>query len=270
MREFAWPKRPRWLVLEFYAGNDASEIIEDAICGKRRRDYTCRFDFTEMARGLSQEPEFAGMGDFGDFSPVMESVRAMRSDSLTLALGTGIAQKARRALAALGGTSSTSYGLGRRLDGQAVTLPGFTHYPIFPSRHLDWIKRGLDLTLQTYESFRDEAGPRGAHLLLLYNPTSYEIYREVLPDGQRDPLADEISRIQRQTLEQYAKEKGLAFCDLTDEFRAKVRQGVRGMFGHYDGTHWSQEGTHVAGQLIVACLGRLGIQGLVKATGPKL
>jgi len=269
LREFALPKHPRWLVIEFYAGNDASEVIEDEICERLKRDYHCRFDFTAMARGFSQDSEYASMADFGDFSPLMEWLRTIRSDSLTLALGTGIAQKARRIVAAFGGKQNVGYGFGRNLNGEAITLPGSTHYPVFPGRHLDWIKKGLDLTLQAYESLRMEVGPRGARMVLLYNPTSYEIYREVLPDEQLDHLADEISHVQRQTLEQYAKDKGLPFCDLTEGFRTKVREGVRGLFGHDDGTHWSPKGTRVAAVLILDCLAHLGIQDPRRAPGPR-
>jgi hypothetical protein len=258
LREFALPKQPRWLVIEFYAGNDASEVIEDELCERLQRDYHCRFDTTAMARGFSQDSEYASMADFGDWSPLMEGLRTIRSDSLTLALGTGIARKVRHTVAAFAGKQNVGYGFGRSLNGEAIVLPGLTHYPIFPGRHLDWIKKGLDLTLQTYESLRIAVGPRGARMVLLYNPTSYEIYREVLPDEQLDPLADEISHVQRQTLEQYANDKGLAFCDLTEGFRTKVREGVRGLFGHYDGTHWSPKGTRVAAGLIVDCLAHLG------------
>lgn len=252
LKLFGLPKRPRYVFIEFYAGNDASESIEDEICEKLKRDYQCRFDFTAMARGLSQNAEYASMGDFGDFSPLMESVRSLRSNSMTLAFATGIAQKARRVvLNAVGGHRQP------RLNSEAITLPGFTHYTIAPQHHLDWIKKGLDLTVKGYDSLAEPARELGSQVAILYNPTSYEIYREVLRQEDTDQIADEISRVQRQTLAQYARDNGLWFCDLTDAFREEVRRGVRGLFGHYDGTHWSQEGTRVAGQVIAECLNRL-------------
>jgi hypothetical protein len=246
---FALSKKPKWLVVEFYSGNDASEMIEDEICEKLKQDYRCRFDAAIMARGLSMDPAYASFGNYGDFGPLMNLAREVRSNSMTLALATGIAQKARRVIAPHGENETQI-----RLDAEAITLPGFTHYQIAPTRHLEWIQRGLRSTLQTYDTLVDAMGERNAQLLILYNPTSYEIYRNILPQLDIDPIADQISRTQVEALRGYASTKDLRFCDLTPAFQAAVRNGARKMFGLTDGTHWSPEGTKVAGKLITKCL----------------
>ncbi len=252
LKIFGLPKRPKWLVVEFYAGNDASEIIEDEACAKLKRDYRCRFDFTLIASGLSNDEKYQSLGAFGDFDRLMGRVREVRSDSLTLAVGTGVARKFRRLV-----NERTGHQKMVRLDGEAITFPGFTHFQIYPERHLDWITRGLDLTLQVYDGLLEATRNTGARVVILYNPTSYEIYREVLRARDTDATSDAISRYQRESLRDYARGRELGFCDLTVEFRRLVANGSRGIFGDYDGTHWSHTGRRLAAKIIYTCLAEL-------------
>lgn len=249
LQNFAMPKSPKWIVVEFAAATDVSTIIEDEICEKLKSNFECRFDFPLIGAGLSKDPAYAGLGWYGDFGPVMRVVRNLRSNSLTLALGTAIAMKARRHIAALTGERRVA-----QFNDEAITFPGVVHFDIYPERHLDWVRVGLNKTLKVYEELiRDTVGT-GVGIMILYNPTSYEIYREFLPEATIDPRFDDISTLQRSTLAAYAHEKRIAFCDLTEGFRKRVGEGTHGLFGRHDGTHWTETGRKVAAGLIAECL----------------
>jgi len=166
----------------------------------------------------------------------MRYIRNVRSDSTTLAVGTALALKLRGLLKDTTGIAISPEPKIDRFNGEAITFLALTHFEIYAERHLDWITLGMDLTLKAYDTLLAHADQTGADVLLLYNPTSYEIYREVLPAHQTDPLSNEISHLQRAVLQKYARERGLGFCDLTESFRQQVRNGVRRLFGYYDGT----------------------------------
>ena len=250
LKTFGLPKHPKWLTVEFNARNDASGAIEDDVCRASGQDYLCLFDFPLMARVLSEDARYRSFGDFGDFSPLMQWVRHIRSDSLTLAFARAIAVKV-RALA--GGASAQKV---VRLNGEALSFPASTHFPVHQDQRLEWTRTGLKLVLGAYTDLIANARKANAKVMVLYNPTSYEIYREVLPADDIDAGADAISDLQRTTLAQFAKENNLAFCDLTDSFRSEVRAGARGLFGHNDGTHWTEKGRALAARLLAACAGR--------------
>ena len=259
LRIFGIPKHPKWLVAEFHGGTDASAIIEDDICRALVRNYECRFDFPFIASALSRDARYASLGAFGDFTSLIQRVREVRADSMTLALGTGVALYLRRFVQ----ESPFSHRV-LRLQGEAISMPGAAHFQIYPERHLEWVRQGLTLTLRAYDDL-GEAGRRGgAEVIVLYNPTSYEIYRDVLPIQDTNPLSDGISALQRELLARYTADRGLGLCDLTEAFRRQVGEGRRGLFGRYDGTHWSPAGRMVAAGILAECLGRF----LPKVTEP--
>jgi hypothetical protein len=251
LETFALPKRPRLLLIEFFAGNDASEIIEDTVCEGLQRGYECRFDYPTIAEALQANAEYASLGDYGDFSPLMRTVRQVRTDSWPLALGAGVAAKFRSYV--------QETPLRRRVDhfeGEALTPPGFSHYSVRQEQRIRWIKKGLALTDRTYDQLLKASADAGARVAILYNPTSYEIYRRMLPEGLHDVSLDAISDLQRSHLSKYAADRGVTFCDLTDEYRARVQAGERRLFGVYDGTHWSDHGRSVAAGMILSCIQR--------------
>lgn len=249
LKTFGLPKQPKWLTVEFNARNDASGAIEDEVCRASGQDYLCLFEFPSIARALSDDARYRSFGEFGDFSPLMRTVRQIRSDSLTLALARGIAVNIRSLLGGASGQHVVRFG------GEALAFPGSSHFPLYPDRRLDWIRIGLELTLQAYADLAANARKAKANVMVIYNPTSYEIYRDVLPAEEVDPAADAVSDLQRTTLARYAQDNGFVFCDLTDAFRVQTRGGARGLFGHNDGTHWTQQGRRLAAQLIMQCAG---------------
>lgn len=71
--------------------------------------------------------------------------------------------------------------------------------------------------------------------MMIYDPTSYEIYRDVLPTGAENARADEIARLQLARVKAFADSQSWNFCDMTPAFRERVREGHRGLFGKIDG-----------------------------------
>ena len=75
-----------------------------------------------------------------------------------------------------------------------------------------------------------------------------------------EPVVEAVSSMQRHALRRYAEERGLAFCDMTDGFRARVREGVRGLYGARDDGHWSKHGTEVAASVLLECFDAIGVR----------
>jgi hypothetical protein len=249
LREFGLSKRPKWLVVEFYAGNDSSEIIEDSVCDALQRDYLCRFDLELLERGLKVDSRYRHFGDFDSPAGWIQHIREWRSNSLSLALAASLAARVRRMLA-----SDSHWAQSLTFHGEAITLPGFSHFNIHPDRYSEWIEAGLALSTKAYDELLELARKNDVRPLIIYNPTSYEIYREILPRELILAGPDAVSRLQRETLQSYATRVRSSFCDLTAGFRERVKHGQRGLFGARDGTHWSELGTQIAADVLVDCL----------------
>ena len=56
---YALPKRPKWLVVEFYSGNDISDAITDEVCDS----LLCKMNITEIYQRLSVHPIYRPMLD---------------------------------------------------------------------------------------------------------------------------------------------------------------------------------------------------------------
>src|SRR5262249_21996863 len=235
--QFALSKRPSTLVLEFFAGNDATDSIEDAACDAVHHDFRCRLDTVAAARALSAARAFRGLSAFGDFSPGIEFVRGIRSESLSLALATRLTEQVRHRVASNRTVPPVLY-----LNGELIAKPGFTHFPTPEAMRLEWVQRGLDLTRAAYDRFAAAVRGSEAKVVLVYNPTSYEIYRDLIVPGDVDRTADQIAALQTASLAEYSRTHAWQYCDLTDSFRTAVQRGARGLFSAHDGVHWSQRG----------------------------
>src|SRR5262249_13887430 len=58
----ALPHAPRWLVVEFYGGNDVSEAIRDDVC-QAWGDYRCRYNRPTLARLFAHHPLYRTIFD---------------------------------------------------------------------------------------------------------------------------------------------------------------------------------------------------------------
>jgi len=249
LKQFALSKHPRLLVIEFYSGNDATDAIEDDACRTTGEDYRCRLNTTAANRALAHDPTLREFGDFGDFGVAIEAVRGIRTNSLALAFATRIAHQVRTRIA---GMFEKRQQIG--LADEALSEPGFVHFKIRDDHRQEWVRLGLSLATKSYSELlaRDEAPD--AKILIVYNPTSYEIYRQILAPTQIDPIADEIATTQSTTLREWARTHGAEFCNLTQAFRERVSNGARGLFSSNDGTHWSTRGTDIAASVFHDCL----------------
>jgi len=59
---YALPHAPRWLVVEFYGGNDVSEAIQDEVC-QAWGDYRCRYNRPTLARLFAHHPLYGTLFD---------------------------------------------------------------------------------------------------------------------------------------------------------------------------------------------------------------
>jgi hypothetical protein len=250
LRAFGLTRRPRVAVLEFYAGNDATDAIEDEACAAVGGSFRCRFIATEAAEALRRDPVVGGYGRFGHPDWFMRSVTALRADRLSLAFGTEILQRARRITASRAHRTHLDP---ITFEGEALSLPGFSRFDVSPGHHRAWVARGLALATRSFDRAREASA--GVEFVVMYNPSAYEIFRDVLPSAIRLPHVDEISTLQRDAIGAYAASRGLRYCDLTSPFREHVSNGARGLFGKRDGTHWSPSGTSIAASVLAGCVG---------------
>jgi hypothetical protein len=92
-------------------------------------------------------------------------------------------------------------------------------------------------------------------VILLYNPSAYEIYRDIRV--KRDPKYDEISAFQIEAQRSYAKKNGWILLDLTDPLRNKLQENKLWIYGRYDAQHWSHSGTVIVADVLTAELLRV-------------
>jgi hypothetical protein len=239
---YALPKRPRWLVVDFYSANDPTDCMDDEACEKFR-DFRCKFSRPELRRQLLEHPIYSAL-----VNPKQHQFQVFddyAEDSLTLAVTRLVTDRIK---------SQLKQGLSKEPDardpGQApvdLAHPGQTSVPVRPGRLGDWVKAGIELSHMNYE--RLAAGiERSEHkpsVILLYNPSAYEIYRDIL--AEPNPLYDELGAFQLSAQRDFARRHAWIFLDLTEPLRSKLKSTKAWIYGRHDGAHWSE-----AGSLIVA------------------
>jgi hypothetical protein len=78
-------------------------------------------------------------------------------------------------------------------------------------------------------------------VILLYNPTPYELYRDILIDRNAD--YDRVGEFLRDTQRAFTQKHGWVFLDLTAPLRHELEASKMWLYGRYDLTHWSLQGT---------------------------
>jgi hypothetical protein len=190
-------------------------------------------------------------------------LRELRSDSLTLAVGSYLAREVKMRVDDLRGGRSNGGAAAPQesFAGEAIAAaPGGRRYSVRPDRRREWFEAGFAVATAAYDDLVRQARLAGIGVALLYNPVAQEIYAEALPATPERAMVETISSMQRQALRSYAADRQVAFCDMTDGFRARVRDGVRGLFGARDDGHWSQRGTEVAAGVLLDCFGAMGVR----------
>jgi hypothetical protein len=100
LAQFGIPRRPEWLVLEFFAGNDINDAIENDVCRAEGLGFRCRFSKHSVRRGLSRHPVYRHLGNFAlheSTNPFIVGLRELRSDILTLALANHLGREMKMA-----------------------------------------------------------------------------------------------------------------------------------------------------------------------------
>jgi hypothetical protein len=286
---YAIPQRPRFVVLEFY-GNDVTDAIMTESCASTATFY-CLFTKPERHRALLQYEPFASMVDRNKNRPGM--FEELIGNSFTLA-GTQHGVNVFKGMMKAIGTNPTFATLSQssqgdrsprrawvthpqitsvedrdRLSATEVAFPGAApEYAVLPGRLLEWVKTGFRLVFNQYDRLAEVISRMDSRpvVILLYNPTTYEIYRGTLV--KPDPEIDVVAAYQRHIIRDYADRKGWQALDMTDPLKAEVLRRGLWIFGQYDYVHWSTEGTKLVASVLARELGHLEACASRNSAGP--
>jgi hypothetical protein len=244
---YALPKQPPWVVLEFYAGNDLQEAIRDDVC-ESMGDYRCRYNDREVRSRIAQHPIYRTIFHTdATATDTFQIFAEAATHNLTLATTRYLINRLKDA--------TTTRPMARdEADASKRSLRQIAGFP-YKVRQDQWyayLQAGLVLTQKSYERLvaRLDGMERRPTVILLYHPTPYEVYRESWENP--DPEADQTSALVRQALSTFAQAHRWQFLDLTEPLRREVEARPVWLYGHYDRTHFSPEGTKVVAAVLSA------------------
>jgi len=87
-------------------------------------------------------------------------------------------------------------------------------------------------------------------VILLYNPAPYEVYRGM--GMEPNPQTEQMYSLQREALRAFAHTHGWRFLDLREPLRGAVRGGEVWLYGYYDQSHLSPQGTAIVADVLAA------------------
>jgi hypothetical protein len=270
---YAVPHAPRWLVVEFYAGDTLAQAIRDDVC-LHGDGHRCRYNRPAVERRLAQHPVYATMFDVR--TDRWARVLDYTTENLTLATTRYVFDTMKSVVKHPGNAFHTLDQIGSRFQarrenappaiGQIAVAPwlavgGSLPAPVRPGQWPTFVSAGLAVTQREYErlatALTQQATPPA--VILLYNPTPYEIYR--LRGMELDPRAEQLYPVQREALRAFAGEHGWHFLDLTEPLRHSVRRGDAWLdvwlFGEIDQSHWSPEGTAIVAEVLATELSKI-------------
>jgi hypothetical protein len=257
---FALPHHPKWIVIEFYAANDIGDTAMTESCASTGT-FHCLFTVSERERALLNHPMFASMvdksklpADTGDiFGEYVEK-------SFTLAVTRYVVDRVKGGIKGMVGSSSQDRTKDKgRIGGSQrrafvlseVSRPGeYLLSRIIPGKRLDWLNQGMQRSYEQYDRLAAEISKiqPPPSVVLLYNPSAYEIYRDLAVDSDRDN--DRLSEFQRHAVRDYASKRGWEFIDLTPSLHNEVKRTGSWIYGEFDRVHWSTEGTKVVASVL--------------------
>ena len=273
---YALPQSPQWLVVEFFAGNDLPEAIRDDMC-QQGGDFRCRYHNLEVQRRFAHHPFYATIFDVR--TDVWARVAEYSLENFTLAttrylfdaMKGALKQRFATLLHAVPNRDATAQTpqpeLPLRTKAPAPLQntplattpfaiwprPGLGSGPPAPVREGQWlayVHAGLAVIQQQYERLVAALAGR-AHpptVILLYNPAPYEVYHGM--GMELNPRAEQMFALQRETLHAFAQTHGWHFLDLTEPLHRVVRGGEVWLYGRYDQTHWSPQGTAIVADVL--------------------
>jgi len=260
---FAPAKRPDWLILEFYSGNDAGEANEDEPVEEVGGPFEMRYSLEEKGEFLSLSPVYGEFFD-ADFHERFTFIRRVRRDCLTPALARYLADTTWSRLASISGDARQASPLldtGRGFSIPGVVPPCYPVFPVRPDRYDLWVNKGMEITIRHYRRLlkaQQTAEPR-PRLALVYNPSSYEIYQGILVAPNAE--FDRRSQFQINVLSSFAKANGVVFVNMLPGFRSRMQQHPVWLYGKQDCIHWSAQGAEVAAEVLTESLQAVGLPG---------
>jgi len=239
LQHWAFKKHPRWIVLEFFGGNDVTEMIEDTLLQKHSLNYQARFHRKTLRRLVSTT------SPYNQYVKLPKGPKQwLRSHSICY----NILGNAKMFLIKMRQQSQVNDNA-NPLQQIRLCKPGSTLFPLKPEHRLDWVRSGMSLTLEAYHNLLKSIDAQQTQLIILYNPAAYEVYRPFLPVSRVDTTADAISFYQRQELQNFCDANGIIFRDLTYAFQEAAAHDPY-LYGENEGTHWSPSGTKVATRIL--------------------
>jgi hypothetical protein len=267
---YALPKQPTWLIIEFYAGNDLKEEIRNEACDALG-DFRCRYNGPEVRRRLSQHPIYQTI--FQIPTDIFARFADAATENLTLAttryLITTMKAALQERLMAKGDRSSATRDAAHEFYNTRVGAPPGSSFAVRKGQELVYLQTAMRVTEQHYERLwatLEGMAPKPT-VILLYNPMPYEVYRGMWMDPI--PREDRASAFRREALSAFAHAHGWRFLDLTDPLRHEVQARQVWLYGRYDKSHWSPQGTAIVAPVLSRELRTVIGQGELKKMGLK-
>jgi hypothetical protein len=249
---YALPKQPRWLIVEFYGGNDLPEAIRNDVC-ESAGDFRCRYSTPEVRRRAALHPDYRTI--FNPSTDLWTHLAEYATENLTLATTRYLIGATKTALKTRL-TAMSHPSVSDRPAAHAVHAPPRRPLvrPPLPIRQGQWqayLNAGMALTQKHYTRLVAAlaAMTHRPTVILLYNPTLYELYHT---EVNLQSKAAQTSVFQRQMLSAFAQRHGWQFLDLTEPLRGAVQARQLWIFGRYDRTHWSPEGTALVADVLAS------------------
>jgi hypothetical protein len=259
---YALPKQPKWLIVEFYSGNDLKEEIRNEACDGQG-DFRCRYNGPEVRRQLSQHPVYQTIFEIP--RDIFARFADAATENLTLAttqyLISMMKDAVKEKFMAKGDRSSAPRDAAHTFYNTGVIAPPGGFFTVREGQWHLYLKTAMRVTEKHYERLGTKLkgmDPKPT-IILLYNPTPYEVYRGMWMDPI--PEADQASAFQREALGTFAHAHGWRFLDLTDPLRQEVQARQVWLFGQYDKGHWSPQGTAIVAAVLSRELRRVIGQG---------
>jgi hypothetical protein len=251
MITYALPKHPRWLIVEFYAGDDLAEEIRNDVC-ESMGDFRCRYNEPEVRRRLAHHPVYRTVFNVDAVSnDIFATFADVTTHNLRLATTRYLVRTLKGEIKESGDATVPNLKEEEGFYAIAATVAG-VQFSVYQGQRLAYLQAGMALAQASYERLVEKM-ERMEHrptVILLYNPTPYEVYRDMWVDP--NPEADHMSAFLREALGGFAHSHGWHFLDLTEPLRRAVQVRQVWLYGQYDREHWSSQGTSVAAAVLAA------------------
>jgi len=258
---YALPKHPKWLVVEFYPNNDVADTIVADVC-EDIQDFRYCYWTIEPAHRIMRHPLYSTMA--GRANNIFEILKYYAAQNFTLATTRYIIATLKTTLNALKGTLKRRLTIG--IDRSVPRSEGKDHLEPPKIKFVDWVKhtrpqRGklldwaiasMPLVYGNYERLAAKVAEmeNKPQVILLYHPTPYELYHDILTDRNAD--YDRIADFLKSSQRAFAEKHGWVFLDLTAPLRHELQANKIWLYGRYDPTHWSHEGTTLVASVLKA------------------